>query len=192
MVEKILEFSRQEYWSGLPCPPLGDLPNPGIESNLLHWQAVSLPLMPPGKPTKNSWHREIYMLVCNVTITRFKWTLHLGLIWTIESNSELLRRRRWHPTPVHLPGKSLPGSEEPSRLQSMGLRRVRHNWVTCLSLSELYLQNVNRWNVGFQKTKVSPSTGFKGVNDFIPHSSGHFDNNVKKHPDFSNWKVGTW
>ena len=31
-------FSRQEYWSGLPCPPLGDLPNGGIEptSLLLH------------------------------------------------------------------------------------------------------------------------------------------------------------
>ena len=25
-------FSRQEYWSGLPCPPPGDLPNPGIEA----------------------------------------------------------------------------------------------------------------------------------------------------------------
>ena len=24
-------FSRQEYWSGLPCPPSGDLPNPGIK-----------------------------------------------------------------------------------------------------------------------------------------------------------------
>ena len=24
-------FSRQEFWSGLPCPPRGDLPNPGIE-----------------------------------------------------------------------------------------------------------------------------------------------------------------
>ena len=24
-------FSRQEYWSGLPCPPPGDLPNPKIE-----------------------------------------------------------------------------------------------------------------------------------------------------------------
>ena len=24
-------FSRQEYWRGLPCPPPGDLPNPGIE-----------------------------------------------------------------------------------------------------------------------------------------------------------------
>ena len=26
-----MEFSRQEYWSGLPCPPPGDLPNPGFE-----------------------------------------------------------------------------------------------------------------------------------------------------------------
>ena len=28
-------FSRQEYWSGLPCPPPGDLPNPGIEATSL-------------------------------------------------------------------------------------------------------------------------------------------------------------
>ena len=26
-----MEFSRQEYWSGLSCPPSGDLPNPGIK-----------------------------------------------------------------------------------------------------------------------------------------------------------------
>ena len=26
-----MRFSREEYWSGLPCPPPGDLPNPGIE-----------------------------------------------------------------------------------------------------------------------------------------------------------------
>ena len=25
-------LSRQEYWSGLPCPPAGDLPNPGTET----------------------------------------------------------------------------------------------------------------------------------------------------------------
>ena len=45
-------FSRQEYWSGLLCPPSGDLPNPGIEPtslSLLHWLAGSLPLAPPGK-----------------------------------------------------------------------------------------------------------------------------------------------
>ena len=39
-------FPRQEYWSGLPFPSLGDLPNPGIErthvSCFLHWQADSL------------------------------------------------------------------------------------------------------------------------------------------------------
>ena len=27
----LLKFSGQEYWSGLPCPSLGDLPDPGIE-----------------------------------------------------------------------------------------------------------------------------------------------------------------
>ena len=36
-------FSRQEYWSGLPCPPPGDLPDPGIElvslTSNLNWQA---------------------------------------------------------------------------------------------------------------------------------------------------------
>jgi len=31
-------FSRQQYWSGLPYLPSGDLPNPGTE-NFLHWQA---------------------------------------------------------------------------------------------------------------------------------------------------------
>ena len=46
-----MEFSRQEYRNGLPCPPLGNLPNPGVKCLcLLHWQATSLPLVPPGKP----------------------------------------------------------------------------------------------------------------------------------------------
>ena len=40
-------FSIQEYWSGLPCPPPGELSDPGIGPVLLcfqHWQAISLPL----------------------------------------------------------------------------------------------------------------------------------------------------
>ena len=41
-------FSRQEYWSGLPCPPPGDLPNPGVKPVSLYWQADSLPLSPWG------------------------------------------------------------------------------------------------------------------------------------------------
>ena len=34
-------FSRQEYWSGLPCPPLGDLPDPGIEPGFLMSPALA-------------------------------------------------------------------------------------------------------------------------------------------------------
>ena len=44
-------FSRQEYWSGLPCPPPGDLPDPGIEPRSPSLQADSLPTEPPGSPT---------------------------------------------------------------------------------------------------------------------------------------------
>ena len=43
-------FSRQEYWSGLPCPPSGDLPNPGFELGSLALQADSIPSEPPEKP----------------------------------------------------------------------------------------------------------------------------------------------
>ena len=44
-------FSRQEYWSGLPCPPPGDLPNPGIKPRTSTLQVDSLPSEPPGKPS---------------------------------------------------------------------------------------------------------------------------------------------
>ena len=46
----IMEFSRQEYWSGLPFPFPGDLPDPGIEPGSLALQADSLPYEPQGKP----------------------------------------------------------------------------------------------------------------------------------------------
>ena len=52
-------FSRKEYWSGLPFPSPGDLPDPGIKFvslRLLQWQADSLPLTPPGKVFKYSWN----------------------------------------------------------------------------------------------------------------------------------------
>ena len=43
-------FSRQEYWSGLPCPPPGDIPNPRIEPRSPTLQVDSLPAELPGKP----------------------------------------------------------------------------------------------------------------------------------------------
>ena len=45
-------FSRQEYWSGLPFPSSGDLPNPGIQPGSPARQADALPSERPGKPLK--------------------------------------------------------------------------------------------------------------------------------------------
>ena len=42
-------FSSQEYWSGLPFPSPGDLPDPGIEPGSPALQADALPSEPPGK-----------------------------------------------------------------------------------------------------------------------------------------------
>ena len=47
-------FSRHEYWSGLPSPSPGDLPNPGIGPRSPALQADALPSEPPGKPRKLS------------------------------------------------------------------------------------------------------------------------------------------
>ena len=43
-------FSRQEYWSGLPFPSPGDLPNPGTEPRSPALHADALSSEPPGKP----------------------------------------------------------------------------------------------------------------------------------------------
>ncbi|KAM7228961.1 hypothetical protein CapIbe_020249, partial [Capra ibex] len=44
---------RQEYWSGLPFPPPGDLPNPDIQGHLLRWEVDSLPLSHLGSLNKD-------------------------------------------------------------------------------------------------------------------------------------------
>ena len=49
-----MELSRQEYWSGLPFPSPGDLPNPGIEPRSPALQADSLPSEPPGKISEDA------------------------------------------------------------------------------------------------------------------------------------------
>ena len=48
-------FSRQEYWSGLPCLPPGDLPNPGITPRSPALQLDSLPTEPQGSPKKQAF-----------------------------------------------------------------------------------------------------------------------------------------
>ena len=72
-------FSKQEYWSGLPCPPPGDLPNPWIKPRLRILQVGSLSSEPRGKP-KNTGVGSLALLQ--------------GIFPTQESNQGLLHCRQ--------------------------------------------------------------------------------------------------
>ena len=68
-----LGLPRQEYWSGWPSSTPGDLPDPGIEPALLHWQVYFLPLRHLGSPQlkSSSWHKCLkiyYILYINLQL----------------------------------------------------------------------------------------------------------------------------
>ena len=60
-------FSRQEYWSGLPFPSPGGLPDPGIELGSPALQADSLPSESPGNPcpSTNEWVKKMCYNIYN-------------------------------------------------------------------------------------------------------------------------------
>ena len=78
------EFSRQEYWSGSPCSPPEDLPDPGIESRSPALQADALPSEPPGKP--DQWQDVSYSLASVFSVPPSPW---------VSSQMFLLDRYLW-------------------------------------------------------------------------------------------------
>ena len=70
-----MEFSRQEYWSGLPCPPPRDVPNPGI-------QPMSLMLLAGGFFTNSATWEAIFCLtpIQILTVKTIKKYIQ-GLTW---------------------------------------------------------------------------------------------------------------
>ena len=84
-------FSRQEYWSGLPYPPPGVLPNPGIEPRSPALQEDSLLSKPAEKP-KNTG-------LCSLSLLQ-------GIFPTQELNWGLLHCRQIF-LPAELPGKPM-------------------------------------------------------------------------------------
>ena len=71
-----MEFSSQEYWSELPFPPQGDLPEPGTEPASLAsparilLQVVSLSLAPPGKSS-------LLILWCTIPSYKHPWLIYI-------------------------------------------------------------------------------------------------------------------
>ena len=75
-----MEFSRQEYWSGLPFPTPGDLPNPGIKPAPLVSPVLAgrfFTTVPPGKPLASntsipltSWHMCVMPIYVAIIVSR--------------------------------------------------------------------------------------------------------------------------
>ena len=64
-----VELSRQEYWSWLPLPSPGDLPNPVIEPRSLALQADSLPSEPWGSPSEfKEWLNAAHTGLCRLSL----------------------------------------------------------------------------------------------------------------------------
>ena len=86
-------FSRREYWSGLPFPFPGDLPNPGIEPTPLMSPALgvgSFPLSPPGKPRKMVQFSSIQLL-SRVRLSVIPWTAACQASQFITNSRSLLK-----------------------------------------------------------------------------------------------------
>ena len=92
-----MRFSRQKYWSGFPCPPPGDLPDPGIKPASLKSPALTgrffttLPLAPPGKPL---WHLHVHINTENIHLRNRSITD--GQVFTIASLHFSHRRSGLH------------------------------------------------------------------------------------------------
>ena len=95
-------FSRQEYWSGLPCPPPWNLSNPGTEpTSLCHllWQSGSLPLAPPGTPKYTySYDNIMYVIKYLLSLYIVAWILCMipsviSIISRLKNSSRFCHRR---------------------------------------------------------------------------------------------------
>ena len=135
-----MRLPRQEYWSGLPCPPPGDLPNPGISRQILYhsviWEAQA-------GQKENFICNLTYNYNCLKTSHRFVLIsfshIHLGpmaqrvknplavqelqetRVWSLGQEDPLEEKMATHSSILSW---RIPWTEKPGGLQSMGSQRV--------------------------------------------------------------------
>ena len=89
-------FCRQGYWSELPCPPPGDLPNPGTEPISPALQMDSLPLSHLGS---QQMCRDQTIVLCSLLIFISLWlTPHMYYLWNFEKggSKKILLKYSWN------------------------------------------------------------------------------------------------
>ena len=159
-----MELSRQEYWSGLSCPPPGNLSDPGVKPGCLEspasagrfftasatWEAQLPPVTSqiPSFVQQSEWTKSHCTQVFKKsTFTLKKWAIVYLLHKFLKIQLYLLEKAMApHSSPL---AWKIPWTEEPGRLQSMGSRRVGHDWGTSLSLFTF-----RHWRRKWQPTPV--------------------------------------
>ena len=133
-------FSRQEYWSGLPYPSPGNLPNPRIKTRSPALQAGSLPFELPGKPIFNLILMNLCIFGCtgcvllhagkwrllSVAVRRFSVVASLLLAHGLQSTGSLVAGS-WAQLPQGL--WNLPGPRIEPVSPIMG-RLILNHWTT--------------------------------------------------------------
>ena len=138
-----MEFSRQEYWSGLPSLSSGDLPNPGTEPGSPALQATALPSEPPEPMSWWGKHHSKLSLIGTygslqmkrkwscVIVLRNTFSFAFLIFKTLKNNWSVLSFGEGNGNPLqHSCVENLVWIKEPSGLQFMGLKRVGRNLVT--------------------------------------------------------------
>ena len=106
-------FFRQEYWSGLPFPSPGDLPEPGIKPRSPSFEAGALTSEPPGKPSGcESWTIKKAERQRTNAFELWCWRRLLRVPWTARRSSQSILKIN--------PGISLEGLMLKLKLQNSG------------------------------------------------------------------------
>ena len=143
-------FSRQEYWNGLPCPPPGDLPNPGIEPMSLMSPALAggffffffLPLAPPENPVNTSI----------ITKLSFLWWKHLRS--TLSNFGQHIKKQRHYFADK---GLSTQSYCFPSSRVWMWELDYKESWVWRIDALNCGVREESWESLGLQGDQTSPS-----------------------------------
>jgi len=155
-------FSRQEYWSGLPFPPPGDLPNPQMEPAAIVSPALAGRFFTAEAPGKPSLHSRVQHL--RAMITRVgslpQNNHHQNLYIQIPRASDLLsQRQRWTKVRAHRVPRQ-PTLEPPWEAKA---KRLKHEGVGMEAIKEAL-------RVGRSPEKRDWGGGWSGSSQHLPHT----------------------
>ena len=149
-------FSRQEYWSRLPCPLPGDFPSPGTEPRSPALQEDSLPIETPRKTkfiySGTEREREC-VCVCVCVCVRVRALSHVQLCatpWTVACQAPLTkgfsRQVYWSGLPYPMPGDIPDPGIKPMSLASPALAGgfFASNWEA-LIVGGRHVKTTNNW-----------------------------------------------